>query len=313
MKTLQLLLITFLTCTITLSSCKKDNNNTPQPETKYPAREEMNVAYGNHQRQKMDVYFPEGYNSSTPVVFLIHGGGFVAGSKEDFTPRAQTFRSKGFVVVNMSHRLIDTTGLLSLPPTHMTSEIKVTDELADVDAAVNKYKAMATEWKSGTGKMYMAGHSAGAILSMLYTQGDYNDDKHIRACGNWAGLTDLSIPTDSAVQSLDPRLKELLYRATGFEPSVANNLAFMAISPYWVANINNGRPTITIYPENNVVLNLEGEAAWGLHTTQSFHLLLSNKGVNQKLSIYVGNDHGFSPAGSWDKLVGETADFFNAN
>ncbi len=313
MRTLQLLLITCVTFSLSFTACKKDENNTPQPETTYPAREEMNVAYGNHQRQKMDVYFPEGYNSSTPVVFLIHGGGFVAGSKEEFTPRAQTFRSEGFVVVNISHRLIDTTGLLSLPPVHMSSAIKITDELADVHAAVNKYMAMSAEWKSGTGRMYMAGHSAGAILSMLYTQGDHNDDKHIRACGNWAGLTDLSIPSDSAVATLDPRIKELLYRATGYEVSVANNLAFMAISPYWVANINDGRANISIYPENNTVLNVPGEAAWGLHTTQSYHLLLNNKGVNQKLSIYMGNDHGFSPAGSWEKLIGETADFFRAN
>jgi acetyl esterase/lipase len=299
---------------VSVFSCKKDDNNTvDQPETTYPAREEMNVSYGNHQRQKMDVYFPEGYNSNTPVVFLIHGGGFVAGSKEDFTPRAQTFRANGFVVVNISHRLIDTTGLLSLPPVHMASAIKISDELADVHSAVGKYMSMATEWKSGTRKMYMAGHSAGAILSMLYTQGDYNDDKHIRACGNWAGLTDLSIPSDSAVASLDPRIKELLYRATGYQPSVANNLAFMAVSPYWVASINEGRPTISIYPENNIVLNLPGEAAWGLHTTQSYHLLLSNKGVKQKLSIYPGNDHGFSQAGSWDKLIAETAVFFKDN
>jgi acetyl esterase/lipase len=314
MRTLHLLFITCVTLSLSFTACKKDNDNgNVQPETKNPAREEMNVAYGGHERQKMDVYFPEGYNSSTPVVFLIHGGGFVAGSKEEFTPRAQAFLGEGFIVVNISHRLIDTTGLLTLPPVHMASAIKITDELADVHAAVTKYMSLAAEWKAGTGRMYMAGHSAGAILSMLYTQGDQNDDKHIRACGNWAGLTDLSIPSDSAVNSVDPRIKELLYRATGFEVSVANNLAFMAISPYWVANINDGRPTISIYPENNTVLNVPGEAAWGLSTTQSYHLLLGNKGVDQRLSIYMGNDHGFSPSGSWEKLIDETAEFFNKN
>ena len=80
-----------------------------------------------------------------------------------------------------------------------------------------------------------------------------------------------------------------------------------------MANINDGRPTITIYPENNTVLNVEGEAAWGLHNTQSYHTLLRNKGVNEKLVIYPGNDHGFSPAGSWEKLIDETAAFFKAN
>ena len=186
-------------------SCKKGDNNNVTPDSNNPAKEAYSIAYGQHERQKMDVYFPQGYNNTTPVVFLIHGGGFVAGSKEEFAPRAVTFRNEGFIAVNISHRLIDTTGLLQLPPIHRPSTIKISDELADVHAAVNKYISLSAEWKTGTGKMYMTGHSAGAILSMLYTQGDYNDNKHIRACGNWAGLTDLSIPNDSLLPALDPR------------------------------------------------------------------------------------------------------------
>lgn len=313
MRTLQLILVSCFTFSLSFTACKKDNNNTPQPETTYPARQEMNVAYGNHARNKMDVYFPDRYNSTTPVVFLVHGGGFIAGSKEDFTARAQIFKAQGFIVVNLNYRLIDTTGLLSLPPVHMASAVKVSDQLADVNAAVNKFKAMSGEWHAGTGRMYMAGHSAGAILSMLYTQGDHNDNMQIRACGNWAGLTDFTIPHDSLLTGIDPRYLELLYRATGAMPATANNLAFMAVSPYWVANLNGGRPTITIYPENNVVLNLEGEASWGLMNTQNYHTLLKNKGVSEKLVIYAGDDHGFSKPGSWDKLIKETADFFNDN
>lgn len=310
-----------LGCTLCFTACKKNedngNNTTPASTdltpTDNPAKEEYNIAYGTHQRHKMDVYFPEGYGDVTPVVFVIHGGGFIAGSKEDFADRAQLFRSREYIVVNISYRLVDTTGLLSLPPVHRASDVKVADQLADVHAAVTKYMSLSAEWKTGTKKMYMAGHSAGAILSMLYAQGDYNDDGHIRACGNWAGLTDFSIPHDSLLDTLDARYLELMYRLTGAVPSTANNLHFMAISPYWVANINSGRATISIYPENNVVLNINGEKEWGLEKTKQYHELLKKKGVNEKLAVYPGNDHGFSNAGSWEKLVGETADFFNSN
>lgn len=300
--------------TVSLPACKKDKT-TPSNNTStgsnlpvYPAREELNVAYGDHPLQKMDVYFPDNYNEQTPVVIMIHGGGFVAGVKEDFTTQAKLFRNEGFVAVNISHRLVDTTGLLQTPPVRMNSAIKVSDELNDVHASLAKYKGMAAQWHSGTGKIYMAGHSAGAILSMLYTYGEKNIN--VRACANWAGITDLSIPHDSVLTMQDPRYLELLHRASGAEPKTANNLAYMAISPYWVANKNSGKPTISIFPANNVVLNTPGEVEYNLHNTRNLHTLLKNKGIKEKLSIYANNDHGFSQPGSWEKLIKETAAFF---
>lgn len=293
-------------------ACKKETQ--PQPVVPNPSKESRNVAYGTHILQKMDVLFPEGYDQQTPIVFLIHGGGFVAGVKEDFEMQAQLFRQQGFVVANLSHRLIDTTGLLSLPPVHQSSTIKVSDELADVHAAVEKFRAMASEWGVGTGKMYMAGHSAGAILSMLYVQGDYNVDGHIRASGDWAGITDLSIPHDSVLTEMDPRWVELMYRATGAEPQTSNNLYFMAISPYWVTYNHSGHAHISIFPQHNSIFGLTDEEAYQLTNTQNFRTLLQSKGANAQLSVYDGEDHGFgTKPDSWQKLIKETADFFKSN
>lgn len=312
MKTIRLNVLLVLMLITGLFACKKDDNT---PTAQYAARQEMNVTYGNASLQKMDVYFPEGYNEQTPVVFLIHGGGFIAGTKEEFTSQAMKFRAQGFVTVNLSHRLVDTSGLLSLPPVHKPSAIKVSDELADIDAAVKKYQSIAPGLHGGTGRMYMAGHSAGAILSMLYVQGNYNNDLHIRASGNWAGVTDLSIPHDSLLNGVDPRLLELYYRASGAILSTSNNLYYMAISPYWVAyNAGGGRPNISIFPENNAIFNTTNEVAYNLANTQNFHTMLRNHGVAEKLSIYAGEDHGFgTKPGSWDQLIVETANFFKAH
>lgn len=296
-------------------ACSKDKNgNQPPVVVTNAEKNEMNIAYGDHPYQKMDVLFPEGYTEATPVVFLIHGGGFLAGLKEDFATQAELFRKEGFVTVNISHRLVDTTGLLRNPPKHQSSNIKIADELADVDAAVSLYSTKASDWKTGTGKMYMAGHSAGAILAMLYTMGSHNESKRIRACANWAGVTDLSIPHDSLLAGLDPRWIEAMYRAVGVMPETANNLYFMAVSPYWVANNRGGMPAISIYPQENETFEQPGEAAYNLMQTQKFHKLLENKGHKQQLSVYAGSDHGFSrPAGSWERLIRETAVFFKDN
>ena len=297
-----------------LSACNKDDGN-KNTNPANPAKEELNVSYGSHPYQKMDVYFPQGYTTETPVVFLIHGGGFLAGLKEDFTEQSKMFRDEGYVVVNLSHRLVDTTGLLQTPPIRRNSNVRAVDEVEDVKTAVDKYVAQASGWGSGTDRMYMAGHSAGAILAMLYTQGaDNYTSKRIRACGNWAGITDISIPHDSLLDGMDPRYLEALHRITGYAPGTANNLAYMAISPFWVAYKEGGMPTISIFPSENNVLNIPDEVAFNLSRTQTYHEMLRNKGIAEKLIIYEGSDHGFGqPSGAWQKLIKETAAFFNAN
>lgn len=295
-----------------ISSCRPPGGSPEPGGPGKAAREELNLAYGNHPHQKVDVYFPNNYGTSTPVVFLIHGGGFIFGLKEDFTMQARTFRDQGFITVNLSHRLVDTTNLFRLPPERRVSAVKISDEVKDVQAAVVMYREKAPGWGTGTGRMYMAGHSAGATLTMLYAQGDFNDDRHIRASANWAGATSLAISNDAEVAQMDPRLRELYYRAVGVAPSTANNLYYMAVSPYWVANNNAGSPTISIFPENNVVTNYPNEAQLALAQTRTFHNLLRNKGTAEKLSVYAGSDHGFSqPAGAWQRLIVETAAYFN--
>src|SRR5690606_4266080 len=158
------------------------------------AKEIKNIPYGSHPHQQMDVYLPKAFTVSSPVAFLIHGGGFIAGLKEDFTMQAMLMRDAGFVSVNLSHRLVDTTGIFRSQPPHRTASVKITDQLADVGAAVRKYREGAPGWGTGSEHLYMAGHSAGGILALLYVQGAPNRDGHIRASGNWAGATDLSLP-----------------------------------------------------------------------------------------------------------------------
>jgi acetyl esterase/lipase len=288
--------------------CKKN------PEISGTAKEERNLSYGESPLQKMDILFPQGYTKETPVVFLIHGGGFIAGVKEDFEMQAQKFRQQNFIVVNLSHRLIDTAGLLRNPPIHQLSAIKVSDEVKDMDAAVKYYMSHAAAYNAGTRRMFMAGHSAGATLSMLYVQGELNKDGHVRASANWAGLTDMSIADPNILSKLDARWVELLYRTTGKMPSEENALYFMAISPYWVSNQQGGMPNISIFPENNIVFQVAGEKEYQYQTTKNYHGLLKDKGVAEKLIYYAGEDHGFgTKPGSWDKLIKETADFFKTN
>lgn len=299
-----------------LAGCKKEEGMNREDNRIYQLeRQELDVSYGSHALQKMDIYFPEGFNTGTPVVFVIHGGGFIAGTKEDFTDRAKLFMARGFVTVNISHRLINAAGLDRTPPLRMNSVVKVADEVTDVAAAVEKYKALAAGYGSGTANMYMAGHSAGGTLAMLYVQGDKNINGQVRASGNLAGLTNITLSDDLYNNPPDhahwPAIKELLHRMSGAAPIKQNALYLMAISPNWVTSLYApGLPNITVMSNTN-------DEDLGFHPyfstiedARQYHRQLGSKGVTSEF-IMMDTDHGFSRhVQDWEAAIKQTTAFF---
>lgn len=272
-----------------------------------------NISYGSDLQQKMDLHFPETWGSSTQVVFLIHGGGFVSGSKEEFEMAAQMFCQQGFVVVNLSHRLIDAAGLMHLPPFHRKSAVTILDQVEDLHRAVTCFEEWSSSLGVGTKNMFMAGHSAGAVLAMLYVQGTLNADGAIRASGNWAGLTNLSIPPAQIMALMDPRWKELLYRATGKEAIPENRLTYEKVSPFHVALHHVPRPHISVFPRNNIIFGLPLEKELQYDYTVKYHQLLKEKGAPEKLVVIEDESHNFFTLDqSWQRVIDETSSFFSS-
>jgi acetyl esterase/lipase len=276
---------------------------------------QRNISYGLHPLQLMDVFIPENLTEQTPVVFLIHGGGFVMGRKEDFETPAQLFCKEGFVVVNLSHRLIDANWFSKSGKAAKTG-VKIGDQLQDVDDAVRQFKRNAGSWKVNTERLFIAGHSAGAILGMLYL---LQEGRHegIRAAGNWAGITDLTMPTDMFNGFLQPwqrqQFQSMYDKMLDYTALTGGTGDARMISPFWVADKFGGMPVVSVYPEHNVVLGVFGEAALGLMQTKRFHSLLLSQGVKEKFSLYKGCDHSFRNCGvdTWQRCIKETADFFD--
>lgn len=289
---------------ITATSCKKDERLSSGAQVL------TDVSYGADPKQKMDVHLPEGRNEQTPVLMMLHGGGFVAGDKADLSIRAQQLAAKGFVVLNVNYRLVSIDGVLSNPIVHKPSPIKISDQLNDIQAAVNLAASKSSEWRMSNDKWAIAGHSAGGTLALLYAYGDKNTDRRIKVAANWAGATNFAFQDESEVKQLDPRIAEVIYRAVGAEPVQANILAYMAASPMWLAIQGKGLATINIRPESNNVGDLpDGSKA----EYQKFTQILNDKGVINKWIEVSGADHGFSKPGNWDLVMTETAIFINAN
>jgi acetyl esterase/lipase len=290
-------------CVFSMGSCKKDR------KSNLDAQVISNMSYGGDSRQKMDVYLPEGRTENTPVVVLLHGGGFVAGDKTERAAQAEQLAASGFVVLNVNYRLVDIEGVTSTPIVHKPSAVKIADQLNDIQMAVNVAASKRREWKMSADQWGIAGHSAGGTLALLYAYGDKNTDNRVKVAANWAGATNFAFQNESEVEAIDPRVVEVIYRAVGAEPVQTNILAYMAVSPLWLASQGKGKATINIRPESNVVADLPD----GSKTEyQQFTNILNNKGVENKWVEVSGADHGFSKAGNWDLVISETAAFFQA-
>ncbi len=118
------------------------------------------MRYGEHARHVLD-FWKAGSDSPTPLVFIIHGGGWVSGSKE----RAERFADvgalleEGISVVSINYRLIQrNTRTDTAPP--------VKAPLEDAARALQFVRSKAKEWNIDGARIGAAGGSAGACSSL---------------------------------------------------------------------------------------------------------------------------------------------------
>lgn len=137
------------------------------------------VANG-HALQKMDLHLPTDRNASTPVVIVIHGGGWESGSKEEMNPIVDNLKGQWpeVAIANINYRLT------SQPNVHYT------EITSDVQSAVNFLVTNKTAL-GVSDKFYMIGHSAGAHLAMLYTY-KHNVNDRVKAVADYCGPSHLA-------------------------------------------------------------------------------------------------------------------------
>jgi len=290
---------------IGFSSCKKDR----APEQAAEEKVLKDLSYGPDPKQKMDVYLPANRSTQTGVIILVHGGGFVAGDRSDFTATLDNFKSKNYAIVNVSYRLIDTTGLLRENPIHKESAVKVKDQVSDMAAIVDYVIAQSSNWVVSSSRIGMAGHSAGGSLVLLYAYDMRNTGK-VKAVANLAGALDITFTDLPLWQLFPPVIYEAGYRFTGYEIAVSNESQYKAISALYVANSDRKVPTLNIFPERNVVGDLPKQ---GISTYNAFTARLNQLGVPNKFVQIDGADHGFGQPGNQERVALETMTYFNAN
>lgn len=125
---------------------------------------------GEVQELRLDLYEPSGdTDDARPVLLLAHGGGFVAGSKNN--PRmvalATEFARRGWVTASIDYRLATT-----LPKHELAAGFVLGDSDAirnaqhDMQAAVRWFRANASELRIDPGTIAVGGLSAGALAAL---------------------------------------------------------------------------------------------------------------------------------------------------
>lgn len=122
----------------------------------------MNIPYGTHSLQKLDLYLPTSsslgaaHQKLAPVLLIVHGGAWKIGDKAKngvIRNKATYWNAKGWLVISVNYRLVP--------------EVSVQQQTQDIADALSFVQSHAASWQADPNHIVIMGHSAGAHLVTL--------------------------------------------------------------------------------------------------------------------------------------------------
>ncbi len=112
----------------------------------------LDLPYGKHPKQQLDIYLPEETPVKAPIFLFLHGGGFREGDRAHYGFVALPLAKDGVITVVASYRLT-------------TQDFFYPSQPEDVEDAIAWIYENIEEYGGDPQRIYVGGHSAGAILS----------------------------------------------------------------------------------------------------------------------------------------------------
>lgn len=100
----------------------------------------------------LDVYFPENADSPLPVIIDIHGGGWMAGSKEINKNYCLALAKRGWCVFNINYRL--------------AGKYRFWQQIEDIFLAFDRIKELSADFPADISRYCLTGDSAGGHLAV---------------------------------------------------------------------------------------------------------------------------------------------------
>jgi acetyl esterase/lipase len=243
-----------------------------------------NVASG--EELKLDVYRPRNATASVPVAMFIHGGGWVAGSKEGSVLYALPFLEMGMAVVNVEYRLA------KVAPAPAAVE--------DCRCALRWIVRNAERLKLDPSRIVVGGGSAGGHLALMtgmvtaaagfdrgcpadekirWTGSDKTEPK-VAAIINWFGITDVNDMLEDGGNARGYAIEWV-----GNRNDVARIATKASPLTYVRADLP---PILTIHGDNDTLVPVSH--------ARRLHEALQKAGAPNQLLILPGAGHGdFNP------------------
>lgn len=117
------------------------------------ARVATDRPYGDHPRQRFDVYAPAPRAGSAPIAVFFHGGGWDDGDKNIYPWLGRALASRGFVTAIPNYRLVP--------------EVRFPAFVDDGAAAIAAVRREAAQYGGDPARVVLIGHSAGAHIALL--------------------------------------------------------------------------------------------------------------------------------------------------
>jgi poly(3-hydroxybutyrate) depolymerase len=234
---------------------------------------------------KMDIYEPfQDTNSSRPVIFVVHGGGFTSGSKSGgrFVKLSKNYASRGYIAVSIDYRLYD----LSNPPDSFLLKDAVVRAMGDLKAAMRyMHEDADTEnnYAVDTTNFFLCGVSSGAIISnttAFLDDLDEADPQMHQLISSHGGLQGNS---SSNIQ-YHPQPKAVLNSSGGlFDPSYIDDSGPKLVSIHCVAD--------PVMPFEKDWLRIQGDSVIEAYGSKILHEMAEMNGLDHQLIEVPGEVH----------------------
>lgn len=239
------------------------------------------VAYGPDPLQLMQVTAAS--TPESPLIVLVHGGGWVGGDMKSLAGKAKKFKLDGFATVDLNYRLAN------------SERISFPMEVEDVEAATRFAVAHATEYNADPSEVFLIGGSAGGQLAL---------DAAVRIGSAVRGVTSLSGASDLwAMVQEDHSFGKNLDQALGVA-----KLPECEAKPECGEMARAYSPALQVEENSTAWQLFESEQKELMPKGQYFEMKEALEGVGAPVSgrLVPGKGHGFS---YWSPVEAEVIEF----
>jgi acetyl esterase/lipase len=229
---------------------------------------EANIPYDQYKETVLDILMPKAAaTGKRPGLLMIHGGGWVGGTKEQRIPACLRYVAQGFVVANVEYRL----SKAALAPA----------AVSDVLKAAEWFHKNAGKYNVDRGRIVATGDSAGGHLSLMVGMANKSarlgPTGKVRAVINFYGITDVADQLDG------PNMRKY---AVTWLPDQAGRLELAhRVSP--ISYVRKDLPAIlTIHGDEDQTVPYEH----GVKLTR----VLREAGADAEMIPVRGGGHGFT-------------------